>query len=77
MGRFIHHEPLAHGIFNRDYTSASGGMMQQWESELTNNGDCRLLQLLCDRMEVDWLALAPKMRKPYNVQQLDPRVQTI
>lgn len=70
MGKFMHHEPISAGLFNLNYHSV-GPSMSSWENELTNHPDCRLLQLLCDRMEKDWTSLAVKMRTPYNLAKLD------
>lgn len=56
------HEPLAAGWLNLDYTSGHGHLTA-WAKALTNTPE--LVQLLVDRMEKDYTALAPKSRKPW------------
>ncbi|CAL1130517.1 unnamed protein product [Cladocopium goreaui] len=62
MPKFITHEPLANNWFNMNHTTGSGHL-QPWATPLTNRED--VLLLLVDRMEKDYLALSPKMRKAY------------
>lgn len=68
MGRYITHEPLALGLFNRTYTSGTGAY-SQWEEECRNNPE--VLHLLVKRMHDDFSALHTKFRKPYNFKELD------
>ena len=39
-----------------------------WSRHVTN--DLRLLRLLVDRMERDWLATTAKMRRPWNLKEV-------
>jgi hypothetical protein len=69
MPKFITHEPLANNWFNMNHTTGSGHL-QPWATALTNRED--VLLLLVDRMEKDYLALSPKMRKAYG-KDVEPR----
>ena len=69
MPKFITHEPLANNWFNMNHTTGSGHL-QPWATALTNREE--LLLLLVDRMEKDFLALSPKMRKAYG-KEVKPR----
>ena len=52
-----------------NHTTGSGHL-QPWATPLTNRED--VLLLLVDRMEKDYLALSPKMRKAYG-KDVEPR----
>lgn len=62
MSKILTHECLAAGCLNKGYSSA-GSTLAVWESILTNSEEA--LSLLACRMESDYLALAPKMRRAY------------
>ena len=62
MQKFIHHEPIANCIFNLGHVTSSS-TLEVWEPFLANTRESLLL--LVERMEGDYLALAPKMRKLY------------
>lgn len=69
MQKFLTHDAIFAGIFNADFSSASG-VLTPWDRHLTN---CPELQsVVCDRMEKDFTSLAVKMRKPWNQKDLDP-----
>lgn len=70
MSRFLNHDGLAHGIFNRDYSGATGSFTS-WDRALVNSP--ALLQLLVNRMNQDWTSMNPKMRKPWGLSTLDTR----
>ena len=70
MGKYLNHDGLAHGIFNRDYNGASAGLVA-WDRFLTNSPP--LLDMLVKRMVQDYESLAPKMRKPWGLSSLDSR----
>ncbi len=68
MGRFLTHESLAMGLFNANY-NGSTSHISVWEGIMNNSED--VLRLLLDRMESDFLALLPKMRKHYQAAAVD------
>ena len=72
MAKFITHESLAAGAWNRTHCSATD-TMQAWQETLTNTDD--ILNLVLDRMSSDWKSLNPKMRKPFTLRDVDPRLQ--
>ncbi|CAE7238947.1 unnamed protein product [Symbiodinium pilosum] len=74
MNRFMSHEPLANGLFNRDMCTASS-TMTAWSDCLTNTP--AVLGLVCDRLEGDFLAQRPQMRKPYTARDVVPLMQTL
>ena len=61
MNRFISHDGLAAGVFNRDCTAQP--VSTAWSTQLTNTPD--LLELLCSRLENDFVNLRPNMRKAF------------
>ena len=63
MPRFITHDAIADGYFNRNFTGGTG-QHAPWKSQLTNNES--ILPLMLIRMQKDYCALAPRMRKPWN-----------
>ena len=63
MGKFISHESLANGIWNRDHCTALP-TMSTWAAELTNTNE--ILLTLCDRLETDFISQNVKMRKAYS-----------
>jgi len=67
----VNHDGLAEGVLNHGYCTAVG-FLQPWKPHLTNSHG--LLQLLIARMELDWTATQPKMRKPWNVKDLDTQL---
>lgn len=62
MQKFITHEAIASGIFNRETCTATSSMTA-WQHVLLNNDDT--LDLLCDRLHEDFANCTPKFRKPY------------
>ena len=69
MPRFINHDGIAEGLLNGGFCSGTGPHLS-WKTQLTNNEQS--LQLMLNRMESDWCALSPKMRKPWNLKDLVP-----
>lgn len=69
MGKVINHEPLANGLLNVGYSSATTTALAVWEGTLMNTE--KSLSLLAARLEGDYVALAPKMRKPYRQADID------
>ncbi len=67
MHKFMTHEPLAGGIFNRSFNSGKG-QWNAWSSHLLNSE--QLLKLLTARMGNDYSQLSPKMRKPFTMKDL-------
>ncbi|CAK9080416.1 Uncharacterized protein SCF082_LOCUS38331 [Durusdinium trenchii] len=67
MNRLMNHEPLAAGVFNSTYNGASS-QLSMWDGHLDNSVE--VLELMCERMEKDWLNLNPKFRKSYGFKEL-------
>lgn len=68
MGRFMTHEPIFHGVFNRDYTGGTN-VLAPWATELQNTKES--LELMVLRMESDYAQTRPKMRKTWNLTLVD------
>ena len=66
--RFLNHDALAEGLLNHGHNTATG-FLQPWKQFLCNTHP--FLQLLVVRMQKDFMATAPKMRKPWNSKDLD------
>ena len=69
--KFITHEALAGGVFNKGYSSATAAQ-SAWAQHLTN--DDALLEILLKRMEQDYLALNSKLRKAWSHKDVVPRL---
>ena len=69
MPKFINHDCIADGLLNLSHQTASGFLLP-WKQQLTNTD--ALLDLLLTRMELDWLNVMPKSRKPWNSASLAP-----
>ncbi|CAK9016868.1 unnamed protein product [Durusdinium trenchii] len=65
--KFVNHDGLAEGLLNHGHCSASGFLLP-WKQHLTNSHG--LLNLMIHRVEMDWVATTPKMRKPWNIKDL-------
>ena len=74
MPKFITHEPLALGLLNTGHQTASG-TLQPWTRVLTNTEP--LLHLMISRMESDYTALKPQMRKPWTGSSVVSRLNLI
>lgn len=70
QARFLVHDALACGLFNRGYTGATGAH-SSWESVMMNNND--ILTLVIDRMRSDWENQPVKLRTPWTAKSVDPR----
>ena len=68
--KFINHDALAEGLLNQSHCTAVGFLLP-WKHQLTNSNS--LLDLVISRMELDWLALAPRTRKAWNLKDLESR----
>lgn len=62
MQKFVTHESISIGYFNRDYSGGTG-VLAAWSAELRNTP--KILDLLIQRMHTDFERLTPRMRKPY------------
>ena len=71
--KFLTHDAICNGVFNRDHCAATGSMAG-WEEPLSNN--VQLLNVALDRMESDFSGLHAKMRKPYGTKEVDALIQT-
>ena len=70
MQRFVTHEAISNGVFDSEYTSGTSGYLP-WAQELRNSP--QVLDLLCQRMESDYLQMRPKNRKAFTFAQLAAR----
>ena len=68
MAKYVLHDAIAEGCFNRSWCSA-GGPMSGWANELTNSP--ATLSLLCERMQSDYESIRDKSRKAYNFASVD------
>ena len=66
--KFMTHEALANGIFNKEFNSA-GPNMEAWKPYMTNSRE--ILDLVVNRLEADYCATHTKMRRPFNAFQID------
>lgn len=71
MAKFIHHEPISCGYFNKDFCSA-GGSCAAWASELTNSP--KSLDFLMQRLHLDFEGSHAKMRKAFTARDVAPRL---
>ncbi len=67
MHRFLTHDAIAQGIFNRDCCTA-GATMTAWQEQLVNTTD--VLKLMCQRMDQEFNNTPLRFRKPWNYTQL-------
>lgn len=67
--RFINHDGIAEGLLNLGHTTAVGFLLP-WRNALSNSHG--LLTLMLSRMELDFVATSPKLRKPWGLKDLDP-----
>jgi len=67
MAKFLTHDSIAEGLFNRDRCSA-GSLLTSWQEHLVNTPE--LLTLLCQRLRDDYMATPAKFRKAWNAQQI-------
>ena len=68
MAKYVLHDAIAEGCFNRSWCSA-GGPLSSWANELTNSP--AILSLLCERMQSDYESVMYKSRKSYNFASVD------
>lgn len=67
MPKFINHDGIADGIFNRTYSGGSGPHVP-WKDLLLNSSG--VLTCLLGRMEKDYVAITPKQRRPWGSKDL-------
>ena len=68
MAKFLTHESIAAGAWNRNHCTATDSQ-QSWQEVLCNTD--QILHLTIDRMSRDWSNLAPKMRKAYSLKDVE------
>ena len=68
MHRFLTHDSIKEGVFNRDFCSAVSAY-SAWPDALTNSTP--ILELLLQRLEGDWLAMNPRLRCPFTAKDVD------
>lgn len=67
MHRFLTHDAIAQGIFNRT-TCTAGTAMTAWQAQLVNT--TAVLKLMCQRMDQEFAHTPLRFRKPWNYTQL-------
>ena len=67
--KFLLHDPIACGLFNRGYNGGTGAHAS-WESIMLNSEE--VLNLVVDRMRSDFENVAVKLRKPWNAKDVEP-----
>jgi len=72
MGKFVTHEALSLGYFNRNFTGGTG-LLQAWSLELTNSPTS--LDFLIQRLRTDYERLNPKMRRAYGAKDIVAWIQ--
>ena len=70
--KFVTHESIAAGCFSVGFAAALPAQAA-WREELTAGQ--KSLELLCERMERDYAALHPKMRKTWQVRDVALRLE--
>ena len=71
MQKFISHESLAAGLFNRDECLA-GPTMSPWAAQLTNTVE--ILLMVRDRLDADFLSQTSKMRRAFTAKDVATRL---
>ena len=71
MPRFINHDAIADGYFNTSYTGGTAAFTP-WKTALTNSKQSLMLMLV--RMEKDYAAMAPKMRRAWGSKEIEPQL---
>ena len=71
MSKFITHDAIAAGFFNKDYVGGVSNAGGTWSEHLLN-GDA-VLELLTRRVEEDYASLPSKSRRPWTPRELDCR----
>ena len=69
MGKFLTHEAIATGYFCPQ-TPCGNATQVAWAKELMSTPEA--VALLLDRMEKDWVATPPKLRKPWTGVHVEP-----
>lgn len=69
MVKFLPHESVANGSFNLGHNTVLP-QIKVWEDHLGNTEE--VLTLLVSRLESDYAALNPKMRRPYQSKDVEP-----
>ena len=68
VGKFITHDAIAQGVFNKDTTTACASSTA-WQSYLLNTKP--ILDLVCDRLGADYANMPLKFRKAYTYSQIE------
>lgn len=66
--KFLVHEAIARGLFNRGYSGA-GGALSAWEGVMMNNPT--ILNCVMDRMRSDFESQPVKMRTPWTAKSIE------
>ena len=73
MNKILNHDPIADGLFNRDYCAANGPL-KPWAEILSSTPQS--LELSLDRLEADFKSLNVKMRKAFGSKDVEPQQLT-
>ena len=74
MLKFLPHDAIASGFFNRSYNSGHG-VYSPWESVLQNT--LPLTELLAERLASDFVGLSCKMRKPWSSKDVEAHLHSV
>ena len=72
--KFIYHEPLAGGLFNREYNSGQG-QYTAWQEALQNN--LEVVKLMVQRMQAEFESTPVKFRKPWSLKDVDTKLELV
>ena len=72
MARFLNHDAIGAGVFNREYSSADNipGGAAVWRDVLQSSPGA--LELVIARMDSDYVNSHSKLRKPWRLAELVP-----
>jgi len=65
------HDSIADGYFNTSFTGGTAALTP-WKTLLTNSSASLVLMLV--RMEKDYIAMAPKMRRAWGSKEIEPQL---
>lgn len=68
LNKFLTHDAIAQGAFNRETCTATS-CMTAWQAQLLNT--LEVVELLCNRMDSDFSSTGLKFRKPYTFNQVE------
>lgn len=73
MHKFVTHDAISQNLFNGN-ECVSSSAQSSWTEILVNSKES--LELVCARMESDWLSTNAKLRKPWNATTVESCLNT-